>query len=438
MDIIIVGGGPAGRTAAMEAAGFGENVVLVEKDKIGGTCLNEGCVVYSGLNDLARFFADAENFKKYGVGFKDLELSYENVVKGIKDTIKKIRHVLETETKNAGVKLVSGTASIEDGALYVKDKQYNYDKLIIATGSRPFIPQIEGSKHALTYKDILKFKEIPEKLVIIGSGVIAAESAGIFSTLGSEVEILGIGNFLGILDDDIRKYVAQKLLKNVRIHENIQINRINKKSVITSQGKFEGTIFLATGMIPNSEIVSGIVDLGKRGEIEVNNRMQTSDMDIYAAGDVIGGVGTTPVARMEGVVAARNCCGIFHESDYRFIPHSLSLYYDVAFLRSKDSEETSVRSSEEFAEGIMPGSAGPGSFWNVLENNTGLTRTSVNLETGDVDKIFSISPSARTSMAYMSKLLRDGYKTQDFDDFVETHPSTDVIYKLMRFFAKYE
>jgi dihydrolipoamide dehydrogenase len=434
MNIIVIGGGPAGRTAAIEASNIEEDVILIERDKIGGKCLNEGCMVVCGLNDVARFLIDAENFHKFGVTFKDREISYVQVANGIKETIGRIREILEIETKEAGVKVVKGNASIHDKKVVVDskdvdDNEYEYDKLIIATGSRPFIPPIEGSKNAKTYSNLLDFTEIPEKMVIIGGGVMAAEFAGIFSALGSDVHILCDYEFLGMLDADIKKYVLDNLLASVDIHENVRVTEISENGAYINEEEFKGEVLLATGMTPNSEIVKEMVNIGSKNEIVVNERMETNHKDIYAAGDVVAGIGNTPVARMEGVVAARNACGIASEVDYRFIPYAISLYYDIGFLGSENTDNSS--------EGYIPGSAGPGSFWNVLDGRTGLTKTSVDLKTGAIKKLFSISPSARTSMAYMSKLLRDDYKTHDFDDFVETHPSTDAVYKLMRFFAKF-
>ena len=170
-----------------------------------------------------------------------------------------------------------------------------------------------------------------------------------------------------------------------------------------------------------------LVETGKKGEIIVNKRMQTSNNDIYAAGDVVAGIGTTPVARMEGVVAARNACGVAAEVNYNFIPSSISLYYDVSYIKS----------NEEGINGHIPGSAGPGAFWNVLDRETGFTKVVVDNE-GKIKGISSISPSARSVLAYMAKFMKEGYKTYDFDDFVEAHPSTDAVYKLLRYFSKFE
>lgn len=428
MKIVVIGGGPGGRTAAIEAAEIGEEVTLIENNKIGGKCLNEACMVVCGFNDVAKFVRSAENFNELGITDLKPEINFKNVTDGIKRTTGKIRHVLTDETQQTGVKIVMGTAKLNEGFVSVDGKNYSYDKLIIATGSRALIPDVPGAETARTYKDMLKIRKIPEKMIIIGGGTISAEFAGVFSALGSKVYVLCRSRFLKMLDDDTRSYVAQKLLKGVEIHENVEVTEIRPESVSTEEGDMNSMVLLATGMVPNSELAAHLVDTGSKGEILVNKRMETSHENVYAAGDVVGGIMSTPVSRMEGVVAARNACEIFAEADYRFIPHSISLQYDVGFISSKNREGT---------EGYMPGSAGPGAFWSVLKGETGLTKAIVDVETGEIKGLSSISPSARTNMAYMSKLLRDGCKTQDFDNFVEVHPSTDAVYKLIRFFSKF-
>ncbi|MGZ7096204.1 MAG: FAD-dependent oxidoreductase, partial [Methanobacterium sp.] len=415
--------------ASMEAASFGENVTLIEGNKIGGTCLNEGCMVVCGLNDFSKFLLDAQNFKNMGIIDETHQYNFNNVINGVKDTISKISHVLELETKEAGANIVNGNAEIEEETVIVNGHEYEYDKLIISTGARPSIPEIEGIKNAMTYRDILKLKELPEKINIIGSGVIAAEFAGVFSTLGSEVNILCRNHFLGAVDEDIKNYVVKNLLPEVLIHENVDTKEIHEDHVSTAYGRIDGKTLLATGMTPNSEIAEKLVDLDEKSHIIVDKTMQTTHENIYAAGDVARKIGNTPISRAEGVTAARNACGIYYEMDYSIIPYAINLYYDVAFLNTENQEKG--------IEGYIPGSSGPGSFWRTLEGMTGVTKMEVNEDRG-VNKIFSISSSSRASMAYISKLLREGQKIDDFDDFMEVHPSTDAIYKLMRFFARFE
>ncbi len=211
--------------------------------------------------------------------------------------------------------------------------------------------------------------------------------------------------------------------------EKSSIEEITTKGLRTAEGTWEGEVLLATGLTPNSEVAKGMVEIGEKNEIIVDPQMKTSNPNIYAAGDVIGGVSNTPISRMEGVIAARNACGISSTVDYSLIPYSISLYYDVSFFSPQNLESGTV--------GTIPGSAGPGSFWRTLEEMTGLTKVAVDVENGKINGITSISPSSRTNMPYMAKMIRDGYKTHDFDDFIEVHPSTDAVYKMMRFFSKY-
>ena len=428
MNLVVIGGGSAGRTASIEAAAIGENVTLIEMDKIGGKCLNSGCMVVCGLNDVARFVKNAQRFNQMGITGFDPKIDYEMVAQGIRDTIGKIRGVITHETDKAGVNIVRGRAEIKDGSVTVEGEEYPYDKLIIATGSNAFIPPIKGSEYAKTYKDVLNYKVVPDKILIIGSGTIATEFAGVFSAFGTEVHVLCRGTFLKEVESDLKTYIVEKLLKDVEIHENIAVSEIYPDGVLTNSGIMNGDAFLAVGMNPNSELVKDLVETGEKGEIIVSKRMETSHKNIYAAGDVVGGIGTTPVARMEGIVAAHNACGIAAEVDYSFIPSSISLYYDVSYIQSN---------KDEGVEGHIPGSAGPGAFWNVLDRETGITKAVVDVKNGEIHGISSISPSARTVIAYMSKFMRDGSKTYDFDNFVEAHPSTDAAYKLMRFFSKY-
>lgn len=435
MKIVVIGGGPAGKTAAVEAAQIGEEVTLIEKANLGGKCLNEGCMIISGLNDVAKFIKDSYRYEKLGITTQALDVNYSKLVEGIRDTVMKIRAVHKAELEEVDVNVIKGAATVaEEGQnVTVNGEQHEYDKLIVATGSQAFIPPIKGAENAHIYSDVLNFKEVPEKLLIIGSSVIATEFASVFSMMGSEVKILGKDPFLEMVDDDVRIYVKRKLLGEVEIREPVQVDEITDSGLYLDGGFLEGEVLLATGMTPNSQILGETVELGSNHEIKVNRKMKTSRENVYAAGDVIGGIGNTPVSRMEGVVAARNACGISAEADYSFIPSSISLYYDVGYITHGDGE----RDSGGDVKGSIPGFAGPGSFWNVLEGNTGFTKVKIDSDSGLIKDVSSISPTARTSMAYIVQMMKDEYQFHNFDGFLETHPSTDPVYKLLRFFAKF-
>ena len=434
MKIVIIGAGPAGRFAAMYAAENGNDVTLIEKKHIGGKCLNQACMVVCALSDVSRHIRDAENFNKIGIIDSNPTINYEKITKHIKETQKKIHKIITKETINTGVEYVHGTATVnveEKIVIVDEDDEYPYDKLLICTGSSPNIPPIKGAEKALTYKDTLKLKEIPEKLVIIGGGSTAAEYTGIFSSMGSQVDILCRTQFLKILNDtEAEEYIVSKLLKNTMIHENVVIKEITDTSVITNYGEIEGTVLLATGVKANSEIVKDFVETDKKGHIIVNEYMQTSNENIYAAGDVIGGILSTPVSRMEGMAAIKNIMGKNIKPDYTLIPMTVTLPYDVSYLLG-----TAV--SENGKDIKLPGAAGPGSFWYTLERNNGYTKENINLETNEINNIIAISPSSNIALPYMIKAIKDGKKADEFDNFLEIHPSTDGISKLTEYYKRY-
>lgn len=431
--IVIIGAGPAGRFASMAAAEVGNEVTLIENKHIGGKCLNQACMVVCALNDVSKHVLDAENFNNQGIIDSTHTVNYKRVTTLIKETQKKIRKILTKETINTGVEYVQGRAEvdIENKMVIVnEDDEYPFDKLLVCTGSSPYIPDIPGVHNAYTYKDTLKINEVPEKLVIIGGGSTAAEYANIFSSLGSQVEILCRTQFLKMLNDsEAEEYIVSKLLKNTIIHENVEIQEITDTSVVTNFGEIEGTVLLATGVVANSEIVKDIVELDSDGNILVDEFMQTSHEDIYAAGDVIGGILSTPVSRMEGICAIKNIMGKKVKPDYSLIPLTISLSYDVSYMLG--NQVSSIGK-----EVTLPGAAGPGSFWNTLNGKTGFTKEVVNND-GDITNILAITPSSNVALPYMIKLIKSGSKVSDFEDFIEIHPTTDGIFKLTEYFKRY-
>ncbi len=434
VNIVIIGAGPAGRFAAMEAAEKGNEVTLIEKSHIGGKCLNQACMVVCSLSDIAKHVLAAENFNKLGIIESQPKVNFSVATKLVKDTQKKIHKIITAETVETGVNYVVGMATInhDKKVVYVnEDDEYPYDKLLICTGSNPYIPSIPGSENAYTYKDVLNIKEVPEKLVIIGGSSTAAEYAGIFSSLGSQVEVLCRSTFLKSLNDtEAEEYIVSNLLKNTIVHENTNIESITDSGVVTNHGEIKGEVLLATGVTPNSNIVKDIVDLDEKGNIIVNKYMQTSNPDIYAAGDVIGGILSTPVSRMEGVTAIYNIMGEKREPDYSVIPLTITLPFDVSYLTGTDVSSTG-------SEGMLPGASGSGSFWYTLEGRTGMTKTFIDIGTGKINNILAITPSSNIALPYMVKAIKDGATASDFKDFLEIHPTTDGIFKLIEFFSRF-
>ena len=176
------------------------------------------------------------------------------------------------------------------------------------------------------------------------------------------------------------------------------------------------------------KIVDGFVELNPNKSIKVNEMMQTSVENVYAAGDVTGNYQLTPVARMEGIVAARNMADYPNKISYNCIPQSISLNMDVSFVEN----EKNNCSDNEKASIAIPGIAGSGAFWKILTGDTGHTKIEFDKKKNKINKINSISPSSASDIAYISYLMRKDYDLDDYSDFLEVHPSTDANYKIIK------
>lgn len=440
---IVIGSGPSGRLGSLELGKLGEEVLLIEKKYIAGTCLNEGCMVVCALTNISRFL---KNYKRFSdtLGFikGDIEFDYAQAVLKVKETQQKLRYLNELENKGVNNEIIYGEADIkvEDDRIIVsvnvndennnptgKIKNFEAENVLIATGGRPFIPDIKGSEFALTSSDVLQLDEVPEKLNIIGGGIIAAELSNIFSSFGSDVKVIARSKALKEIDEEFKGYLLEKFLGDIEFLEDTDVLEIKENSVVTSKGEFEGKTLIATGRVPNSEIVEGIVELNDDKSIKVNEFSQTSNPHIYAAGDVTGGVTLTPVARKEGISAARNMAGYLNKLEEDIIPQSLTLDMDVSFIKRLKS----AHEDREFIDITIPGLGGPNAFW-TLNDTTGKTKVTLDKETGEIEKAISVSPSSVEASAYIAFLMNMGIKKEDFDEFLEVHPSTDAYYKILK------
>ena len=429
MKNIVIGSGPAGRLGSLELGKLGEEVTLIEKNHIAGTCLNEGCMVICALTDITKFIDENNRFNKHGFLKSQIDISYDKIVEKITETQVMLRKLNQMENESVGNNVIYGEASIEGDSVVVGGESIEYDNLLIATGARPFIPDVKGSEFGLTNMDILKLDDVPEKLNIIGGGIIACEIANIYATLGSEVNVLARSTFLKELNEKTKEYVLKKIIPNVNVFENTDVIEVFEDNVLTGdQEELEGRPFFATGRTPNSEIAEGFVELNDDKTIKVNEMMQTSVDHVYAAGDVTGGYQLTPVARKEGITAARNMAGYGNKMTYDCIPQTLSLNMEVSFV---ENEKVSL-SDDEKATISFPGIGGPGAFWKILNGETGYTEIDFDKNKNRLNKINHISPSSVSDIAYLSYLMRMDYDLDDYGEFIEIHPSTDTNYKIIK------
>jgi dihydrolipoamide dehydrogenase len=428
--IVILGGGPAGRLASIRLASAGKQVTLVERGGIGGQCLHSGCMPVCALNDVARLIHSARELRDLGVVDSVPAPEFPVLLKKMGEIQQKIASILDEETRSAGVEIIYGrTGRLAGGVAYAGDELLKAEAVIAATGSRPFVPEIPGVNllGVFTSRTLPGMKKLPEKMVIIGGSVVAAEFAYIFSTFGCDVTILSRSTFLKETDKHIRA-LAIRELAGVTIRENTPVTSIKGKdrveSVLTPGGELDtDAIFLATGLVPNAEMLDG-VKKGPLGEVVVDNHMRTSAPDVYACGDVVGPPYLTPVARHQGIVAADNILGIPRTMDYKNIPRSISLTHELAYC---------INETDGMGSLAIPGPAGPGSYWSVPTGETGLAKVIFDPETGELSGICAAGPGGGLIAGYMAFLMKKHFSVHDFEEFIEVHPSTDGVYGLAKY-----
>jgi len=433
--IVILGGGPAGKSAALHLAHAGRKVRLIESSGIGGQCLHYGCMMVCGLTDVARTLNTSRNLLGLGVLGNPPKLDFPGLMRGMRRVQEKIERVLDQETTSAGVEVAYGREGrLQGRKVFLGNEELEAEAVIAATGSRPSLPEVDGinSRGVFTAHTLHTMEDLPEKILIIGGGIMAAEFAYIFRCFGSEVEILARSGFLKYMDPSLRD-LAKKELEGVVIREGMQLSSIyggsHGISVETrtrdgSSPTLEAdTLFVAAGLVPRSESLEGVAK-GPIGEVVVNKRMETNIPGVYASGDVTGPPCLTPIARHEGVVAAENILGRPAIMDYRFFPQYMSLANEFGFCSVESDTDISVS---------VPGPAGPGSFWSVPKNDTGLTKVSFEPEDGRITGIFTAAPAGGVITSYVAYMMQQGYSVHDFERFREVHPAADGVYWLMRY-----
>ncbi|MGA2120468.1 MAG: NAD(P)/FAD-dependent oxidoreductase [Methanoregula sp.] len=431
--IVILGGGPAGRLAGVRLASAGKEVTLIERGGIGGQCLHFGCMPVCALNDVARHVQAAGTFRNLGIVDSVPEVNFPALLREMQKVQETIASVLDKETRDAGAEIVYGREGRFDGKqVILGDEKLEADAVILSTGSRPAIPTIPGisTRGVYTPHTLHNMDRLPEKLAIIGGGIMAAEFAFIFSCFGSRVTILSRSRFLKNLDEHLRKHAVREL-SGADIREGTDLlsvegeNRNLRLSLKTMGGADAldcDAVLIAAGLTPNSEMLDGI-SKRKNGEVIVDEFMRTDVPCVYACGDVTGPPFLTPVARQQGIIAADNILGKHRKMDYAAIPQSLNLGYELAFC-SDDSPGAKPL--------VIPGPAGPGTFWEVPTSNTGLAKIMVGAD-GSISSICSASPGGGLIASYMAFLMKHHFTVHDFEDFIEVHPSTDGVYGLAKY-----
>ncbi len=345
-DVVVLGGGPGGYVAAIKAAQHNLNVALIEKENVGGACLNWGCIPTKALLKSAKVYSQFKHAKDYGIDVSEgaFKMDFKALMKRKDKVVKKLTGGVKYLLKNNGVTIFDGFGEVLDAStVKVGDETLQAKHLILATGASPFIPPIEGVKealeagHVVTSKSLLEIKEQPKRLAIIGGGVIGVEFATVFNAIDTEVTILEREEeiLLGV-DAELKVAFQKKLEKDgVNIHTGAAVTKVSG-STVTYEKDGKATeleadlVLLSVGMKANLGGLEALSLELDRSSVKTDEFMRTSVPNVYAIGDMNGKYQLAHVASKEGLVAVDHILGEAHPMDYTKVPSGIYTFPEIA------------------------------------------------------------------------------------------------------------
>ncbi len=353
--IIIVGGGPGGYVAAIKAAQMGVKVALIEKHKVGGVCLNYGCIPTKTLLRSAKLYKDLMNASEFGIDIADnasIKINWKNLMGRKNKVVSQLVGGVEQLLKHNNVDVISGEAFIRDkNTVVVNNETFKCDHLILATGSSVTMPSIPGLQdsfvkgHSINSSGAIALKSLPKSMVILGGGVIAVEFATLYSSLGTDVTLIQrSGSILKALDIDVRKIMTRQLKKlGVKLIVNTSIKSIEGQSVHFEHDGQTKTIkaekiLVSLGRKANTKGLEALKLKTDRGFVVTDDHMETSTKGVYAIGDLNGKYMLAHVASAEGILAVEAIQGDQKKIDYNKIPSCIYSFPEVGVVGYTEQE----------------------------------------------------------------------------------------------------
>ncbi len=431
-DLIVIGGGSGGVRAARVAASFGAKVCLIEEYRLGGTCVIRGCVPKKLFTYAAAYSSQFDLAASFGWSV-EASFDWHTLLTNKNNEIKRLEKVYASLLAGSGVEVradhavITGPNSIK---LQNSGERLNADKMLIATGSHPFVPDVAGVEHAITSDGAFELKELPKSILIVGGGYIAVEFASIFNGLGVDTTLAYRGaQILRGFDMHVREGLAEEMHnKGIKVCLATQPAMIRKTAsnlAITCSDEMQietGALMYATGRLPNTKGL-GLENIGikpgRRGEIEVDEFSRTSCPSVFAVGDVTGRVALTPVAIREGTAFAQT---EFNDNPTR-VDHSL--FASAVFSNPEigtiglTEEEASTRYSEI---DIYVARFKPMIYSFVKTDTRMLFKLITDSLTGKVLGVHIMGSGAGEMIQMVAIAVTMGATKADFDKTIAVHP----------------
>lgn len=438
--IIIVGGGVGGYVAAIRASQMDAEVILIEKDNLGGTCLNRGCIPTKALLQSVDILERTRCAETFGISAEKISVDFSVVFRRKTAVVKRMLDGVTYLMKKNKIRVIRDTATLVDSrtvGLSGKNEKIKADNIIIATGSEASTIPILGihQNELLTSNEILAMEQLPENVVIIGGGVIGLEFAEIMHKLGSEVTIIEMmPQILPTGDKEVAKTFKNILKKEgIEIFTDALVTGIEReksggeKVTFTTKGdnsekyKISEKVLLAVGRHPYTDGL-GIDTLGLAtdgGRIIVNKRMETNIPGVYAVGDVIGGVMLAHVAMEEGKCAVENIMGVDAGINYRATPCCVYTSPEIAWVGLTENE-----AKEKYGD-IRVGRAPFTAIGKaqILNEMTGMVKIIADGNYGEILGVHIIGPNATELIAAAVLGIKMEATFEDIATTIHAHPT---------------
>ena len=433
-DIAVIGGGPAGYVAAIKGAQLGGSVVLFEKDTVGGTCLNRGCIPTKTYLKTAEYISNIRRAGERGIKLASTEFTVDmaEVVANKNKVVQQLTTGVAGLLKAWGVEVVAGTASLTAaGKVTCDDKVYAAKSVILCGGSKAGIlpiPGAAGNPSVITSDEMLGLTALPKKLTVIGGGVIGCEMAAAFRAFGSEVTIVErTDRLVGTLDADISAELRKALeSQGVTVLTGKKVEKIGKKGRATAvfiEGEepiLAGKVLLSIGRFSDLECLGEWEDKIKtqHGKVVVDDHMRTNIPNIYAAGDINGRVMLAHAAFKMGEVAAANAMGRSETCDLGLVPGCL---YTLPEAASVGLTEIEARKSHDVAVGSFPMRANGKAL--ASGEPEGFIKVVIDKKYGEILGVHMVGGVATEMIAEPTALMEMEITAPEAAEIIHAHPT---------------
>ena len=436
--LAIIGGGPAGYTAAERASKAGKEVVLFEQNAVGGTCLNVGCIPTKSLLYGAKQYYNATHAQKYGVTAADVTFDFAAMQKRKTIVVRKLVAGIKQRLNNEHCTLVSGFAKVESRTdelvtISCNGETYEAENLMICTGSTNFVPPIPGiqdNEHVWDSTDALNATELPSSIIIVGGGVIGMEFATLYHELGVPVTVIeALPSILPNLDPEVVTILSDKYKKaGINILTETRVEKIDGGKVTANGVEYEADkILVSVGRRANLNGLEALNDIElNRGAICIDDFCKTNLPNVYACGDVTGKIMLAHVAARQAEVAIGRMLKVIplQRIAYNAIPSVVYTNPEIASVGITESQAESMSIPVEVRKLPMTFS---GRFMAENEGETGLCKMIIDAKNHSVLGVHMIGNPCSEFVSAASFAVRMGYTVAEFQQVVFPHPTVSEI-----------